>query len=91
MLQQVNHYENNNRPGAGGHHLFGGERVCGFCAIGNGGLVLEEVVATATKRESNLQDVAVAVMALGADLLQAAQIRTSLLRGCVYYLLLTVS
>lgn len=53
--------------------------------------MLEEVVATATKRESNLQDVAVAVMALGADLLQAAQIRTSLLRGCVYYLLLTVS
>ena len=53
--------------------------------------MLEEVVATTTKRESNLQDVAVAVMALGADLLQAAQIRTSLLRGCVYYLLLTVS
>lgn len=43
-----------------------------FAQSENGSLVLEEVVVTATKRESNLQDVAVAVTALGADLLQAA-------------------
>ncbi|MDE0952251.1 MAG: TonB-dependent receptor [Halioglobus sp.] len=47
-----------------------------FAQSENGSLVLEEVVVTATKRESNLQDVAVAVTALGADLLQAAQINS---------------
>ncbi|MCP5195151.1 MAG: TonB-dependent receptor [Pseudomonadales bacterium] len=40
-------------------------------------LLLEEVIVTATKRESNLQDVAVAVTALGADLLQSAQINNA--------------
>ena len=42
-----------------------------------GGLVLEEVIVTATKRASNLQDVAVAVTALGAEVLQEAQINTA--------------
>ncbi|MBK6739883.1 MAG: TonB-dependent receptor [Haliea sp.] len=36
--------------------------------------MLEEVVVTATKRVSNLQDVSVAVTALSADLLRNAQI-----------------
>lgn len=40
-------------------------------------LSLEEVLVTATKREQNLQDVAVAVTALGADLLREAQITSS--------------
>lgn len=42
-----------------------------------GRLVLEEVIVTATKRASNLQDVAVAVTALGAEVLQDAQINTA--------------
>ena len=40
----------------------------------NKSLMLEEVIVTATKRASNLQDVAVAVTALGAEVLQDAQI-----------------
>jgi iron complex outermembrane recepter protein len=40
-------------------------------------LVLEEVIVTATKREQSLQDVAVAVTALSADLIQEAQITSS--------------
>jgi len=39
--------------------------------------VLEEVIVTATKRASNLQDVAVTVTALGAELLQAAQVNSA--------------
>ena len=41
---------------------------------GTGRPMLEEVVVTATKRVSNLQDVSVAVTALSADMLQNAQI-----------------
>ena len=40
-------------------------------------LVLEEVIVTATKREQSLQDVAVAVTALSAELIQDAQINSS--------------
>lgn len=40
-------------------------------------LALEEVVVTATKRETNLQDVAVAVTALSADFLKEAHIQSS--------------
>ena len=40
-------------------------------------LVLEEVIVTATKREQSMQDVAVAVTALGADLIKEAQIASS--------------
>jgi iron complex outermembrane receptor protein len=40
-------------------------------------LILEEVLVTATKREQSLQDVAVAVTALGADVLQDAQINNA--------------
>lgn len=40
-------------------------------------MVLEEVIVTATKRASNLQDVAVAVTALGEELLQEAQINNA--------------
>jgi iron complex outermembrane receptor protein len=40
-------------------------------------LVLEEVIVTATKREQSMQDVSVAVTALGADLIQAAAIASS--------------
>jgi iron complex outermembrane receptor protein len=43
----------------------------------NKSLMLEEVIVTATKRASNLQDVAVAVTALGAEVLQDAQINTA--------------
>ena len=42
-----------------------------------GSQVLEEVIVTATKRASNLQDVAVTVTALGAELLQAAQVNSA--------------
>lgn len=42
-----------------------------------GSLALEEVVVTATKRESSLQDVAVAVTALSADDIRNAQIISS--------------
>ncbi|MFK7975884.1 MAG: TonB-dependent receptor, partial [Halioglobus sp.] len=45
-------------------------------AQGNG-LALEEVIVTATKRESNLQDVAVAVTALGESLIRDARITTA--------------
>lgn len=40
-------------------------------------LALEEVIVTATKRESNLQDVAVAVTALGEALIRDARITTA--------------
>ena len=43
----------------------------------SGGLVLEEVIVTATKREQSMQDVAVAVTALGADVLQDALIESA--------------
>ncbi|MAT95468.1 MAG: TonB-dependent receptor [Halioglobus sp.] len=41
------------------------------------GLILEEVIVTATKREENLQDVPVAVTALSADSIKEAQIHSS--------------
>jgi len=41
------------------------------------GLVLEEVIVTATKREQSLQDVAVAVTALSEDFIKEAQINSS--------------
>ena len=40
-------------------------------------VVLEEVLVTATKREQSLQDVAVAVTALSADVIQDAQINSA--------------
>jgi iron complex outermembrane receptor protein len=46
-------------------------------AQNNSSLALEEVLVTATKREQNMQDVAVAVTALGADLIKEAQINSS--------------
>lgn len=41
------------------------------------GLVLEEIIVTATKREENLQDVPVAVTALSAESIREAQIHSS--------------
>lgn len=49
----------------------------GSAAQQQGSLALEEVVVTATKRESSLQDVAVAVTALSADDIRNAQIISS--------------
>jgi iron complex outermembrane receptor protein len=49
----------------------------GSAAQQGGALALEEVVVTATKRESSLQDVAVAVTALSADDIRNAQIISS--------------
>ena len=46
-------------------------------AAQDGGLALEEVLVTATKREASLQDVSVAVTALTSDDLRDAQIRSS--------------
>jgi len=46
-------------------------------AQSQGSLALEEVLVTATKRESSLQDVSVAVTALSAEELQVAQIVSS--------------
>ena len=43
----------------------------------NSGLVLEEIIVTATKREQNLQDVAVAVTALSDQAIKHAQINSS--------------
>jgi len=43
----------------------------------NSGLVLEEILVTATKREQSLQDVAVAVTALSDDFIKEAQINSS--------------
>ena len=46
-------------------------------AQGSSSLALEEVLVTATKREQSMQDVALAVTALGADLINEAQITSS--------------
>jgi iron complex outermembrane receptor protein len=46
-------------------------------AQGSSSLALEEVLVTATKREQSMQDVAVAVTALSADLIKEAQINSS--------------
>lgn len=49
----------------------------GNVALAQGPLALEEVLVTATKRESNLQDVSVAVTALSAEDIGIAQINSS--------------
>ncbi len=46
-------------------------------AQGSSSLALEEVLVTATKREQSMQDVAVAVTALDASMIQEAQINSS--------------
>lgn len=54
--------------------------LCATAAYGQqqgSGLVLEEVVVTATKREQSLQDVSVAVTALSAEDIRNAQITSS--------------